>query len=197
MTKVILCLALGAMLIALCSKSSAQQAAKMPRVAWLMGPNVGAEPDRIEAFREGLRELGYVEGKTIIVEYRSADGKLDRLPALASELVLLKVDIIVSAGLGPTRAAKDATTTIPIVMTNEGDPVGTGMVASLARPGGNITGLSTLAPELAGKRLELLKEIVPKLSRVAVFRTSTQPGNAHNLRDVELARGHSACSFKP
>ena len=99
----------------------------------------------------------------------------------------LKVDLIVSAGIGPTRAAKEATITIPIVMTNEGDPVATGMVASLARPGGNITGLSTLAPELGGKRLEILKEMIPKLSRVAVFRTSTQPGTAPTLKEVELA----------
>ena len=123
----------------------------------------------IEAFRQGLRELGYVEGKNIAIEWRWAEGKFDRLPDLAAELLRLKVDIIVSAGPAATRAAKKATTTIPIVMTNEGDPVGTGFVASLARPGGNITGLSTLAPELDGKRLELLKETVPKLSRVAVI----------------------------
>ena len=114
-------------------------------------------------------------------------GKFDRLPALAAELVRLKVDVIVTAGPTPTRAAKEATSTIPIVMTQDPDPVGTGFVASLARPGGNITGLSTLAPELSGKRLELLKEIVPKLSRVAVFGTSTDPGNAQMLREVELA----------
>jgi putative ABC transport system substrate-binding protein len=134
-----------------------------------------------------LRELGYVEGKNIAIELRSAEGKLDRLPALAAELVRLKVDIIVSFGCGPTRAAKEATSTIPIVMTNEGDPVGNGIVASLARPGGNITGLSTLAPELNGKRLELLKEIVPKFSHVAVFGTSAQPGNAQMLKEVEIA----------
>ncbi len=167
--------------------ADAQQAGKIPRIGWLTGPSLAANSARIEAFRQGLRELGYVEGKNIVIEWRSAEGKLDRLPALAAELVRLKVDIIVSGGLGPTRAAKEATITIPIVMTNDGDPVGTGIVASLARPGGNITGLSTLAPELSGKRLELLKEIVPKLSRVAVFRTSTQAGNAQMLREVELA----------
>lgn len=187
MRKSVLCFTLGVMLIAIRSPADAQQPAKMPQIAWLMGPNLSAEPDRIEAFRDGLRALGYVEGKTIAIELRSAEGKIDRLPALAAELVRLKVDIIVSAGLGPTRAAKEATTTIPIVMTNDGDPVGSGNVGSLARPGGNITGLSTLAPELAGKRLELLQEILPKLSRVAVFRTSTQPGNARNLKEVELA----------
>ena len=130
-----------------------------------------------------------MEGKNIIIEWRSADGKLDRLPALASELVGLKVDIIVSAGPGVTRAAKEAAVTIPIVMANEPDPVGSGTIASLARPGGNITGLSTLDPELSGKRLELLKEIVSKLSRVAVLETSTVPGHAQVLKELELAAG--------
>ena len=130
-----------------------------------------------------------MEGKNIVIEWRSAEGKLDRLPALAAELVRLKVDVIVTAGPTATRAAKEATSTIPIVMTQDADPVGNGFVASLARPGGNITGLSTLAPELSGKQLELLKEIVPKLSRVAVFGTSTSPGNAQTLREVELAAG--------
>ena len=167
----------------------AQQPAKIPRIGYLTGVPLSANSARVEAIHQGLRELGYVEGKNIVIEYRSAEGKLDRLPALAAELVRLKVDIIVSAGLGPTRALKDATTTIPIVMTNDGDPVGTGIVASLARPGGNITGLSTLAPELSGKRLELLKEIIPRLSRVAVFRTSTQPGNAPVLKELDLAAG--------
>ena len=175
------------MLLALPFPARAQQPTKIPRIGYLSGTSPSTSSARREAFRQGLRELGYVEGKNIIIEWRYAEGKLDRLPALAAELLRLKVDIIISAGLGPTRAAKEATNTIPIVMTNEGDPVGTGIVASLARPGGNITGLSTLAPELSGKRLELLKEIIPKLSRVAVFRTSTQPGNAQMLREVELA----------
>jgi putative ABC transport system substrate-binding protein len=146
----------------------------------------------MESFRQGLRQLGYVEGKNIIIEYRSAEGTLDRLPGLAAELVRLKVDIIVTAGPIPTRAAKEATSTIPTVMTNDPDPVANGFVASLARPGGNITGLSTLAPELSGKRLELLKEIAPKLSRVAFFGTSTFPGNVQSLKEVELA----AAAFK-
>jgi putative ABC transport system substrate-binding protein len=142
---------------------------------------------RIEAFRQGLRELGYVEGKNIVIEWRHHEGKLDRLPALAAELVRLKVDIIVTVGPPAARAAKEATVTIPIVMMQIGDPVGSGFVASLARPGGNMTGLSSLAPELSGKRLELLKEIVPDLSRVAVFGTSTDPDNAQSLREVERA----------
>jgi len=142
---------------------------------------------RIEAFRQGLRDVGYVEGKNIVIEYRYAQRKFDRLPALAAELVRLKVDVIVTSASRETRAAKETTSTIPIVMTNDADPVATGIVASLARPGGNITGLSTLSPELSGKRLELLKEIVPKLSRVAVLRSSISPGNMDTLREVETA----------
>jgi ABC-type uncharacterized transport system substrate-binding protein len=127
-------------------------------------------------------------GENIVIEWRSSEGETDRLPALAAELVRLNVDVIVAADPSPTRAAKEATSTIPIVMTNEGDPVGTGFVASLARPGGNITGLATLRPEVSGKQLELLKEIVPKLSRMAVLGTSaTNPGNAQQLREIELA----------
>jgi putative tryptophan/tyrosine transport system substrate-binding protein len=133
--------------------------------------------------------LGYTEGKDIILEIRNADGKLDRLKELAAELVRFKVDVIVTRGSGPTRAAKAATATIPIVMTQDPDPVGNGFVASLAKPGGNITGLSTLAPEISGKQLELLKETVPKLTRVAVFRTPTVPGHALQLREIGLAAG--------
>jgi putative ABC transport system substrate-binding protein len=128
-----------------------------------------------------------VEGKNIVIEWRFAEEKLDRLPAIAAELVRLKVNIIVSGSPPATRAAKEATSTIPIVMTQDSDPVANGFVASLARPGGNITGLSTVAPELSGKRLELLKEIVPRLSRVAVLGTSTEPGNAQSLKEVERA----------
>src|SRR5262249_54346297 len=142
---------------------------------------------RVEAFRQGLREVGYLEGKNIIIEWRSAEGKLGRLPALAAELVHLKVDVIVTTGPAPTRPAKEATSTIPIVMAFDNDPVGNGFVASLARPGGNITGLSTLAPEISGKQLELLKEIVPKFSRVAVLGNSPLAGNAQALKEVELA----------
>jgi putative ABC transport system substrate-binding protein len=164
----------------------AQQPTKVPRIGYLTGVSLSSISSRTEPFRQGLRELGYVEGKNIVIEWRSAEENLDRLPALAAELVRLKVDIIVTAGSSPTRAAKEATTTISIVMAQDPDPVGSGFVASLARPGGNITGLSALAPELNGKRLELLREIVPKLSRIAVFGTSTQPGNAQSLKEVEL-----------
>jgi putative ABC transport system substrate-binding protein len=142
---------------------------------------------RFETFRQGLRELGYVEGKNTVLEPRFGDGKLGRLPALAAELVRLKVDVIVTAGGQATRAAKEATSTIPIVMTNDPDPVGSGFVASLARPGGNITGLSALAEELSGKRLEILREVVPKLSRAAIVGTSTQPGYAQMSKEIEFA----------
>src|SRR5262245_47798643 len=173
------------LLLALCASAEAQQPAKAPRIGFLGGSSPSAISARIEAFRQGLRELGYVEGKNIVIEWRYAEGKFDRLPALAAELVRLKVDVIVTSGPLPTRAAKEATVTIPIVMTQVGDPVGVGFVASLARPGANITGLSSVAPELGGKRLELLKEIVPQLSRVAVLGTSTRPGNAQELKEVD------------
>ncbi|MGH7773431.1 MAG: ABC transporter substrate-binding protein [Candidatus Binatia bacterium] len=189
MSKRIICLALGATLLAFCFPAEAQQPTKIPRIGYLLASSLSAQSARVEAFRQGLRELGYVEGKNVVIEYRSAEGKLDRLPALAAELVRLKVDIIVTGGPIPTRAAKEATSTIPIVMTQHTDPVGSGFVASLARPGGNITGLSTLAPELSGKQLELLKETIPKLSRVAVFGTSTRAGNAQALKEIELAAG--------
>jgi len=167
--------------------AQAQQPGKVPRIGFLVASNSSANSDRIAAFRDGLRELGYMEGKNIIVEYRQAEGQLDRLPGLAAELVGRHVDVIVTAGPADTRAAKNATTTIPVVMTFDNDPVGNGFVASLARPGGNITGLSTLAPELSGKQLELLKEIVPKLSRAAVFGNSRNPGNTVAIREIELA----------
>ena len=167
--------------------AQAQQPGKVPRIGFLVASNSSANSDRIAAFRDGLRELGYMEGKNIIVEYRQAEGKLESLPKLAAELVGRHVDVIVTAGPADTRAAKNATSTVPVVMTFDNDPVGNGFVASLARPGGNITGLSTLAPELSGKQLELLKEIVPKLSRAAVFGNSRNPGNAVAVREIELA----------
>jgi len=144
---------------------------------------------RIEAFRQGLRELGYVEGKNIIIQLREAEGKLDRLPTLMAELVREKVDIIVAAGAAVTRPAKEATKTIPIVMAQDPDPVANGFVASLGRPDGNITGLSTFRPELSGKRLELLKEVIAKLSRVAVFGTSTTLDSTQALKETEVAAG--------
>ena len=142
---------------------------------------------RVEAFRQGLRELGYVEGKNIVIEWRSGEGKPEREGELVAEALRLKVDVIVTSGPTMTRAAKRATVTIPIVMAFDSDPVGNGFVASLARPGGNITGLSALSPELSGKQLELMKEIVPKLSRVAVLGNSNEPANPKTLKEIELA----------
>jgi putative ABC transport system substrate-binding protein len=189
MKKNVVGIALCAMLFALCRPVEAQQQAKVARIGYLTGTSVSVPSARVEVFRQGLRELGYVEGKNIVIEWRGAEGRSDRLPVLAGELVRLKVDVIVTTGSSATRAAKQATVTIPIVMANDSDPVGNGFVVSLARPGGNITGLSTLAPELSGKRLELLKEIIPKLFRVAVLGTSTSPDNAQSLREVDRAAG--------
>jgi putative ABC transport system substrate-binding protein len=182
-------LALSALLFAFSSPAEAQQPKKVPRIGLLAGVYPASMSARIEALRQGLRERGYVEGKNIVIEYRYAEGKPDRLPAFAAELVRLKVDVIVTGGGPATRSAKEATSTIPIVMANDDDPLGSGHVASLARPGGNVTGLSTLAPELSGKQLEILKEILPRLSRVAVFGTSTRPGTAQSLKEIELAAG--------
>jgi putative tryptophan/tyrosine transport system substrate-binding protein len=179
----------AAMLLAVCVSAEAQQAKKVPRIGFLFVSSLSSNSARAEAFRQGLRELGYVEGKNIIIDWRSAEGKPDRLLVLASELVRLKLDVVVTAGPAATRPAKEATVTTPIIMAQDTDPVGNGFVASLARPGGNITGLSTLSPELSGKQLELLKEIVPKLSRVAVFGSSKRPGNAQALKEIELAAG--------
>jgi ABC transporter substrate binding protein len=178
-------LALGAIFLALSCPAQAQQAKKAPRIGYLAASPLSAIATRTEAFRQGLRELGYVEGKDIVIEWRSAEGKFDRLPDLAAELVRLNVHVVVTGGPMDTRAAKGATSTIPIVMTWDQDPVGSGFVASLARPGGNVTGLSILAPEISGKQLELLKEIVPRLSRVAFLGNSTEPGNAQALREME------------
>jgi putative ABC transport system substrate-binding protein len=169
--------------------AQAQQPKQVPRIGFLSSLSPAVVSDRMEAFRQGLRELGYVEGKNIVIEWRYAEGKTERLPDLAAELVRLNVDVIVTGGPAVNRFAKEATATIPVILAFDNDPVGNGFVASLARPGGNITGLATLSAELSGKRLELLKEIVPRLSRVAVLGNSTVPGNAQALRETELAAG--------
>jgi putative ABC transport system substrate-binding protein len=184
-----ICIALGALLFALCVPATAQQPTKVPRIGRLGASSVSADSVRREAFRQGLRELGYVEGKNIVIEWRFWEGKQDRQRALAAELARLKVDVIVAVGSGDIRAAKEASATIPIVMISGGDAVGSGLVASLARPGGNITGLTTLRPELSGKRLELLKEIVPGLSRVAVFASSNSADHGQLLKELDLAAG--------
>jgi putative tryptophan/tyrosine transport system substrate-binding protein len=178
-----------ATLLAVAVIAEAQQPKKVPRIGYLTVPPLSANMARVEAFRQGLRELGYVEGKNVVIEWRSADGKVERQGELAAELVRLKVDLIVTSGPTMTRSARDASATIPIVMAQDSDPVGNGFVASLPRPGGNITGLSVLAPELSGKQLELLKEIIPKLSRVAVIGNSNEPANAKILKEIELAAG--------
>ena len=164
----------------------AQQPKKVPRIGYLSSFDPATESARSEAIRLALRELGYIEGQNIAIEYRYAEGKRDRLPELAAELVRLKVDIIVVAG-GDTaiRAAKNATKTIPIVMMGAGiDPVEAGLVESLARPGGNVTGITNLTRELGGKRLELLKEAVPKLARVAVLYDPANPGSVLEVKEV-------------
>src|SRR4026207_1243819 len=177
---------LCALLFGLCVCAEAQQSTKIPRIAFLTNNFRSTFPAGDEAFRRGLHELGYVEGKNIIIEWRYAEGKFDRLTTLADELIALKVQVIVTGGPSATRRARKAPT-IPIVMATEPDPVANGFVASLARPGGNVTGLSTLAPEISGKRLELLKEIMPRLSRVAVLGTSTDnPGNEQALKETAV-----------
>ncbi len=186
--KILICL-LATFFLTTVSLADAQQLKEVPRVAYLAAGTASSQASQLEELRQGLRELRYIEGKNIIIEPRYAEGKLDRLPALAAELVGLKVDVIVTAGPTATRPAKEATTKIPIVMAFDSDPVGSGFVASLAHPGGNITGLSSISAELNGKRLELLKETVPRLSRVAVLGTSTNPGNAQALKETELAAG--------
>jgi putative ABC transport system substrate-binding protein len=167
--------------------TDAQQPKKIPRIGFLVAGSPSSDAAWIQAFQQGLRELGYVEGHSIVIEYRDGEGKTERYPALVTELVQLKVEIIVVGGATATRAAKKVTTLIPLVMANVTDPVGLGLVASLARPEGNITGLSNLAPELGGKRLELLKEIVPRLARVAVLGDPSSPSHAPGWRETESA----------
>ena len=169
--------------------ATAQPPEKVPRVGYL-SPGSPSEPfrqRRFEAFRQGLRELGYVEGQNIAIESRWAEGKYDRYPALAADLVRLKVDVIVAVGGRASEVAKHATRTIPIVMSVVIDPLGSGLVASLARPGGNVTGISLMTPDLVGKQLEVLKEVVPKVSRVALLWNPDNPGSAAQLREAEAA----------
>ena len=173
------------LLFALSFPAEAQQPKKIYRIGYLSQRS--ANETRDEAFRQGLHEVGYSEGQNIVIEVRSADGKLDRLPALASELVRLKVDIIVSTSGAVTSAAKQATSAIPIVMTNDADPVANRLVASLSHPGGNITGLSNLAPELYGKRLELVKETLPKISRVGLLWNPSFPWQHWALKETQAS----------
>ena len=190
MTKIIILFALCFVLAAQPLSAQAQQTEKIRRIGFLAVNSPSADKHLDEAFRQSLRELGWVEGRNITIEYRSAEGKADRLPALAAELVNAKVDVIVSAGGTPgAQAAKKATGTIPIVFTSSGDPVATALVASLAHPGGNVTGLSRVGPDLSVKKVELLKEIMPKISRVAFVWNPDNAANALALKETEAAAG--------
>ena len=183
MKKKITVLTLCAIVFALCSSVGAQQQAKIPKIGWLRSNGSGAS---LELFRQELRALGYVEGKNLAFEHRSAEGKLDRLPALADDLVGLKVDVLLTSSTEVALALKNATKTIPIVFLFVSDPVAAGLVDSLARPGGNITGFTNISPVLAGKRLELLKETIPKLSRVAVLWDPENPSTAEQWKESQL-----------
>jgi putative ABC transport system substrate-binding protein len=166
--------------------AEAQQAGRVHRIGFLAGGSPGSSAPNVAQFLQGLRELGYAEGQNIVIEYRWAEGKADRLPELAADLVRLKVDLIVAPGSTAAQPAHQATRTIPIVMIGVGDPIALGLVASLSRPGGNVTGNASYGPELVGKNLELLKEIVPNIKRVAVYWTPANPAHVRSLKDLEV-----------
>jgi putative ABC transport system substrate-binding protein len=188
--------ALCALLLALCASAQAQQATKIPRIGALVPASASAAPELVEALRQGLREHGYVEEQNITLEPRYAEGKIERLAGFAAELVRLKADVIVVGSTPGIIAVKNTTGAIPIVMVTTGDPVAGGLVASLARPGGNITGLTALGQELSGKRLEVLKEAVPKVSRVAVLSNPTNPDSGMSLKGVEVAARALGVQFR-
>src|SRR3989475_9486043 len=187
MIQKVLCFGLGVILLAFSFPANAQQPKKIPRIGFLGNSTAALEENLIGPFREGLRDLGYVEGKNIVIEWRWAEGKYERFPALIAELIASKVDLIATAGTPATIALKKATTTLPLVMIAVGDPVGTGLIASLAHPGGNLTGLTSISPELDGKRLELLREVVPKISHVAVLWNPTSPLQVVAERETQTA----------
>jgi putative tryptophan/tyrosine transport system substrate-binding protein len=176
---------LPTVLLSTVSATEAQQPKKVPRIGYLGNSSPALERDFVDAFRQGLRDLGYAEGHNILIEYRWAEGRYDRFPEFAAELVRLKVDVLLTAGTPGALAVKQATQTIPIVMAVSGDAVGTGLVQSLARPGGNITGLTRMTRDLDGKRLELLKEIVPSLSRVAILLNPANPISARGWTETQ------------
>jgi putative ABC transport system substrate-binding protein len=188
-------LALGTLALPLAAE--AQQAGKVYRIGYLGTSSPSLEPHYVEAFRQKLRDLGYIEGQNSVIEYRWAEGQDDRLPGLAAELVRLKADVIVTTGTPGTLAAKQATKTIPIVMASSGNPVQSGLVASLNRPGGNVTGLSIFAPELEGKRLELLKEAVPRLSRVALLWNPANPALTVIFQETQIAAQALRLTLQP
>ncbi len=184
--KLLLALGAGALAAPLASFAQ-QQPARIPRIGFLGNSTAALEANLVGPFREGLRDLGYVEGRNVLIEYRWAEGKYERFPALIAELIALKVDVIVTAGTPATLAVKKAAASVPLVMVAVGDPVGTDIVASLGRPGGNITGLTSIAPEMEGKRLELLREVVPKLAHIAVLWNPDNPFHAGSLTETQAA----------
>jgi putative tryptophan/tyrosine transport system substrate-binding protein len=190
-------LGLTATLVALCLPAGAQQSKKVARIGYLSVLSPASDSARIESFRQGLRQAGYTDGQNIAIESRYAEGKLNHLPDLAGELVRLKVDVIVVGGSTATREAKNVTKEIPIVMAHGSDPVELGFVTSLARPGGNITGLTHLAPELGGKRLELLKETIPRLSLVAVLTDPDTGGHGPQIKELEVAAPVLGLQLRP
>src|SRR3989338_11108639 len=184
--RIVICL-LTTALLTIVPFVEAQQPTKVPRIGFLGNSTAALEANLVGPFRDGLRDLGYVEGQNILIEYRWAEGKYERFPTLIAELIASKVELIVTAGTPATLALKKATTSIPLVMVAVCDPVGTGIVASLNRPGGNITGLTSISPELEGKRIELLREVVPKLSHIAVMWNPRNAYHAIENKEVETA----------
>ena len=197
MKRKIIGLTFSALLFLLSFPADAQQPKKVQRIGLLSSGSPSSTKEGVEAFRQRLHELGYVEGQNIVIEYRYAEGVPDRFPNLAAELVKLKVDIIIVGGTPATQAAKNATKTIPIVMSSVADPVGTGLIASLAHPGGNVTGLSNLYEDLGGKQLELLKEAFPKISRMAVLWDPVNVGNVLMLKDLKVVAGTLRITLQP
>src|SRR5262245_7752279 len=188
MNNEIIAISLAVLLLVLCMSAEAPQSGKIPRIGYVIVVGAPSIPGpNVEAFRHGLKDLGYVEGKNILIEFRYAEGKRDRVPSLVAELVQLKVDVLISGDDPALRAAKEATKTIPIVMVINQDPVATGLIDSLARPGGNITGISRLTRELSGKRLELLTEVVPGMERVGILWDSTSEGSKISFQEYQAA----------
>ena len=188
---------LCALLFAFCFSAEAQQPKKVPRVGVLFPGFPSTYSLRTEAFLQGMRDLGYVDGKTIQIEWRWAEDRVEKLPDLAVELVRLNVDVIVTSSTPAAKALKNATSTIPVVMALVGDPVGTGLVAGLARPGGNLTGLTNIAQDLSAKRLELLREVVPSASRVAAMLNPTNPLDQVELKEMQFAAGKLGVQLQP
>ena len=189
-------LAIATTLLAMPLAGETQNARKIYRVGYLGNSSASLEPDLVEAFRQGMRDRGYIEGKNLVIEFRWAEGRYDRFASLVTDLIHLPVDVIVTAGTPGTLAAKNATKTIPLVIAVSGDAVGSGLIESLARPGGNVTGLTTMVPELEGKRLELLLEILPKLARITVLKNDANPLMAILFRQTAAAAKSSGVALE-